>query len=215
MIRIGRPQYRRVRDLALEFDQLFETLVANQTGGKTLLDFSHIQIFKHRASGAKFELAHWPEPDVVIEACLERYQPRGNETVYDLGTRCGISTFALSNMARIVVALEPDAQRRTVLGRNVNRLAMTNVMLADEGASSFADMIQYYGVPTYCKVNLDSIALDFFRDSPVWKALPLHFAVVSRSKEARDEFGNMLRQNGFETESDNEVGVLWAKPGGR
>jgi hypothetical protein len=211
VIRIGRRQYSMVEQLASSFDSIFETLEPKQTGHQFLIDFSHIQLHKHRASGLKFELAQWPEPDSVINAYLEWYQPTSEDLSFDLGAGCGISTYALSNLSRRVVAFEPDPQLRVILERNVQRHGMTNVVVAKESVSNLADLVSAFGVPAFCKMNLDQLAPEFWsHHSENWNAPGMHIAAHGKLA-LRERLVSLLNTAGAETGTNEAMGMLWAR----
>ena len=214
IIRIGRRHFAHVAHLALDFDRLFETLVARRAGEGTLLDFSHIQMHLHRASGLKFELLQWPEPDPILDAYLRRYRPTADDLVFDLGAGCGISTFAFSNLAGRVIAYQPDAHLRAILERNIERLKMQNVVVAKQTATCLSDLIELYGCPALCKVNLDQVALDVFQQkAEAWMKLPIQFAAASKSAKCRMQFSQLMLDKGFKLHSDESFGVVWAESG--
>jgi hypothetical protein len=213
VIRIDRHQFANVENLANDFDGLFDCLVPVRAGSQELLDFSRIHMHEHRASGLKFEMSEWPDPDAVIEAYIEWYQPSNEDLVYDLGPGCGITSFALSNMARSVIAIESDARLRVILERNVERLGMTNVSVLRDAWTNLADLIKARGKPAYCKLNLDQIPIEFLqKDAEAWNGLGISFAGRSMSGGMRERFAGFFKDNGFETDSNPQLGVVRARP---
>jgi hypothetical protein len=213
VIRIGKRHFSAVTHLVLDFDQIFETLIPKQLGGQELLDFSHIQMHKHRSSGVTFELAQWPDGDALIDSYLALYLPTPKDLVFDLGAGCGISTYAFSNLAKMVVAYEPDSHLRVILERNVGRLELPNVVVARESITSLAELLALYHHPALCKVNLDRIPATFFsRDTSAWASFPAFFSASSDSHQLLRRFSRLLKDNGFEPTINKHLGVLWAEP---
>lgn len=215
VIRISKEQYARVLSLARDFNELFEALIPSQVGNRRMLDFSRLHVHTYRAAKLEFELAQWPEPDATIEAYFDRFQPASEDVVFDIGADCGISTYVLSLYAGRVVAVEQDLSLRELLERNMTRHSLTRVTVARAGVVSLAELIRLHGEPTFCRVNLDLVSPDFlFTDARAWTLRPIFFAARSTSRRVRSSFIAFIRDAGFDTIVDKELGMIWASRGG-
>jgi predicted RNA methylase len=209
VIRIAPRQFAGVGFLATQFDALFETLEAGAMGHQMLL-----HLHKFRGSGLTFELGQWPQLDASIDDYIEWYQPRASDLVFDLGAEYGIATYDLAKLAGRVVAFEPEPRTRVILERNVNRLGLKNVAVAKDSIASFAELVELYGPPAFCKVNLDEVAPDFLSiEANAWTSHPIVFAAHSQSAGVRKRFAAFLLASGFETTSERSLGLVWARPG--
>jgi hypothetical protein len=213
VMRIGKRHFAAVTHLVRDFDEIFETLIPKRIGSQDVLDFSHIQMHKHRSSGVTFELAQWPEPDALIDAYVALYVPTARDLVFDLGAGCGISSYAFSNVAKTVVAYEPDSHLRVILERNVGRLELPNVIVARESISSLAELLAVHHHPALCKVNLDRVPLAFFsKEASAWTSFPAFFSASSNSQQVLKRFVRLVKDNGFEASINKHLGVMWAEP---
>lgn len=216
VIRIGRRQFSSIGHLAAQFDQLFETLAPAQAGGRGLLDFSRIHMHKYRATGRIFELARWPETDAAINACLARYKPQPDDLVFDLGAGSGLSTYRVSRVAPNVIAFERDANLHAIFERNIKRHALEKVRLAKASTESLAEMISAFGEPSFCRINLDHVPIEFLSmGASAWSDLPIQFSARSGHRSRLKQFSTLLRSQGFEVTIDKTAGVLWARKGSR
>jgi hypothetical protein len=212
VIRLGRPQFDHVADLAERFDSLFETLVPQQAGRLSLLDFSHVHAHVYRTLGVPFELAAWPEADATIQSCFEYYDPKPTDLIFDVGAQCGVSTYVFSKVVASVVALETDARLRGVLKRNVERHRLSNVLVPKNGVASLTEMIAIFGDPVFCRLNLDHITPEFWEAyANAWAAAPIQFAAHGSSENVVKRFDNFLNSTNFETCSDLSRGLVWGR----
>ena len=109
-----------------------------------------------------------------------------------------------------MVAFESDLQFRTILERNVQRLGMTNTVVAKEEALSLSQLINIHGVPAICKANLYLLPPDFlFTNAAAWTKLNIRVAAHG-SQTACDRLRELLESSDFETASDDTLGMLWA-----
>ena len=212
VIRLGRKQYDHVGDMAERFDVLFDTLVPQQAGRLSLLDFSHVHAHVYRTLGVPFELAHWPEADATIQSYFHYYEPARDDLIFDLGAQFGVSSYVFSKVAGTVIALESDLRIRGFLKRNVERHNLANVVITNRPIVSLTEMIAIYGDPTFCRVNLDEVPLEFLETfADAWAATYIQFAAHSNSEARLKQFDAFLNRTSFETCSDFSLGLVWGR----
>lgn len=214
VIRINRSHFVNVGRLAEDFDSYFETLLPVQNSNATMLDFSRLHIHTYRRAGLEFECAKWPELDAPINAYFKVFPLTGKGLTFDLGAEYGFSTYLLSKFGGRVVAFEQEMAVRTILERNMRRHALANVAVVTAPVSSLALLVQMYGEPSFCKINLDRVPLSFFwPDAQLWASHAIFMAARSNSRHVRLQFAEFLQNSGFRTSVDHELRMVWASPG--
>ncbi|MBV8897355.1 MAG: FkbM family methyltransferase [Acidobacteriaceae bacterium] len=113
------------------YEDVFESLVANQVNGVETLDFTVPAIWKYRESGISLWCASLPEEDST-EIYTRYHKPQPCETIWDVGANSGFSTLqfgrAVGPQGR-VIAWEPDAFNQEYLLRNIQMHSLTNVVV--------------------------------------------------------------------------------------
>jgi FkbM family methyltransferase len=119
-------------DVAAHFDAYWSSVAS--AGDDSLRDFSVPARHFIPALGVQFWQAGLVEEVETIQGYLKHAPPRPGETVFDLGSNCGVSVYVFSKAVGPtghVVAFEPDPLNREMLTRNVRELALANVDVRD------------------------------------------------------------------------------------
>ncbi len=119
-------------DVAAHFDAYWSSVAS--AGDDSLRDFSVPARHFIPALGVQFWQAGLVEEVETIQGYLKHAPPRPGETVFDLGSNCGVSVYVFSRAVGPtgrVVAFEPDPLNREMLTRNVKELALANVDVRD------------------------------------------------------------------------------------
>lgn len=121
--------------LAERFDLHFKPLVPKQKDGLQVLDFSQPgTLHRYANSGLEFELTSFPEEEEAVEEYFRWYRPQPGDLVYDVGANCGYSTYIFSKLVGNggrVIAFEPDPLTYSVLVRNIERHALSNIVVVN------------------------------------------------------------------------------------
>lgn len=141
-IKIASKHWMFVRDVALDFDSFFETIVSHGC----VLDFSQPQAHVYRGTGLQFMLTSLPEESAAIESYFSAAAPKAGSLAFDIGANCGVTTQRLAQMVGPkgrVIAFEPDPENYQALLSNIRHHGLTNVapipkaVSEKEGTSQF------------------------------------------------------------------------------
>ncbi len=144
IIRIASRHFPYALDMARQFDLYFSQVIARSEDDSAVVDYSEPRLHQYTKSGLKFEFSSLAEEVDAIEDYFRWYRPQPGDTVFDIGAYCGASAHFLSSMVGPpgrVYAFEPDPLNFTLLKRNIERHAMTNVVavqaaIADENGEA-------------------------------------------------------------------------------
>ncbi|MFZ0631688.1 MAG: FkbM family methyltransferase [Acidobacteriaceae bacterium] len=133
--------------LAERFELHFKPLVPRQEDGLLILDFSQPRtVHRYANSGLEFEMTSFPEEEEAIEEYFRWYRPQPGDLVYDVGANCGVSTYVLSKLVGNggkVIAFEPDPLNHDVLSRNIERHALTNVVVVNAAVAADRGQLRF------------------------------------------------------------------------
>jgi FkbM family methyltransferase len=118
-------------DVAAHFDAYWATVEGGADA--SIRDFSVPARHYVPALGVHLWQSGLIEEIDTIQGYMGHAPPRAGETVFDLGANCGASVFVFSKAvgpSGKVVAFEPDPLNREMLKRNVESLALGNVIVS-------------------------------------------------------------------------------------
>jgi FkbM family methyltransferase len=128
VIRLNPRHLMFAPDVAAHFDSYWEIVAPG--GDMSLRDFSKPARHLIPALGVQLWQSGLVEEVDTIQGYLKHAPPRAGETVFDLGSNCGVSVCVFSRAvgpSGHVVAFEPDPLNREMLLRNVRELPLSNV----------------------------------------------------------------------------------------
>ena len=216
VIRFAPRHYAQIPYVASRFDRYFDSLVPEVMGTDSVLDFSRVRTDTYRKPGLTFESSACPEEADVLDSYLELYKPSRDHLAFDIGARCGVSTYILSQLAGEVVAFESDPLAIEILQRNIERHDIRNVTLV-KGIPKLAHAFSTWGIPSFCKISIDGDEPRYLAAAQaVLRECETHLAVRSTHEalgvchQAKVE--QILQQCGFEVKSDAPLGTTSAWP---
>lgn len=128
VVRLSARHLMFAPDVATYFDSYWSAV--GDAGNPSLRDFSRPARHPIPALGAALWQSGLVEEVETIQGYLRHAPPRAGETVFDLGSNCGVSVCVFSRAVGPeghVVAFEPDPLNREMLLRNVRELPLENV----------------------------------------------------------------------------------------
>ena len=131
-------------DVAMYFDSYWAIVAAS--GDASLRDFSKPARHLIPALGVQLWQSGLVEEVDTIQGYLKHAPPQAGETVFDLGSNCGVSVCVFSRAvgpAGHVVAFEPDPLNREMLVRNVAELPLTNVDVHDVAVAGTSGRLRF------------------------------------------------------------------------
>jgi FkbM family methyltransferase len=108
----------------------FDSIVSEQAGGRSILDFSQPGLHEYKKSGVSLYFPGIPEDD-VMDLYTAVYIPKPGDIVWDAGAHAGATSYFLSKMVGPtgkVFSFEPDDLAFEYLQRNIEMHQLTNVV---------------------------------------------------------------------------------------
>ncbi len=134
LVRLNPRHLMFAPDVATYFDSYWSSVGPAAAGNPLVRDFSSPARHPIPALGVELWQSGLVEEVDAIQGYLKHSPPRAGETVFDLGSNCGVSVCVFSRAVGPtghVVAFEPDPLNREMLVRNVRELALSNVEVHD------------------------------------------------------------------------------------
>lgn len=131
-------------DVAVHFDAYWSSVAP--VAGTEMVDFSAPARHLIPALGKQLWQSGLVEEVDTIQGYLKHAPPRPGETVFDLGSNCGVSVYVFSKAVGPgghVVAFEPDPLNREMLTRNVKELALANVDVRDVAVAGSSGRLRF------------------------------------------------------------------------
>jgi len=214
---LSAAQYIQV-PLMMECYQLyFDTIEADATKGREVLDFSKPALHTYKRNGASFHFPSVREDD-VMDAYTRWYTPKTGDVVWDAGAHAGDTTCFLAGMVGPegkVYAFEPDECNFPYLTRNIELHQIRNAVALPYalGGSSGSVPFQSNGMDIEgAELAVISGAKEFLQQNPI------HFAIESQHQIEGEytckSLDRIFRAIGYEVESSSMHGVIftWARP---
>jgi FkbM family methyltransferase len=144
VVRLNPKHVMFAPDVALHFDAYWSSVAP--VSGTAMVDFSAPARHLIPALGAELWQSGLVEEVETIQGYLKHAPPRAGETVFDLGSNCGVSVYVFSKAVGAgghVVAFEPDPLNREMLTRNVQELALANVDVRDVAVAGKSGRLRF------------------------------------------------------------------------
>jgi FkbM family methyltransferase len=112
------------------YDLYFDTMEAEVSNGRMVLDFSKPGLHRYKEHGVAFYFPGIPE-DEVMDAYTAEYSPRRGDVVWDAGAHAGATSYFLAQLTGPegkVFAFEPDELNYEFLLKNIELHHLSNVI---------------------------------------------------------------------------------------
>ena len=146
-IRVADRHLAYLADMSDNFDHYFNQVEAQVDGGIALVDYSQPHLHRYRNSGLEFEFASLAEEIDALDDYFRWYTPQPGDTVFDIGAYCGASVYRLAQLVGPhgkVVAFEPDPTNYELLGRNVARHKVGNVIAVPAAVADRRGRMEFF-----------------------------------------------------------------------